>query len=275
MKKILLAFDGNHFSEAALEFARQLNDRNPILLTAAFLPQVDYANLWSYSGGGNASSLFIPLVEDEDAKAVQQNIERLESFCIKHHIEYRIHKDFLDLAIPALKKESRYADLLIFSSNTFFEQTGSEAPNEFLNETLHEAECPVIVIPEKFNFPTRNILSYDGSKSSVYAIKQFACLFPELSGNETVLVYAKENSDEKLPEERNIEELSARHFSKLTLFKMDADPEKYFRTWLLNKKGAIIITGSYGRSGFSRLLKKSFAASIIHDHQLPVFIAHS
>ena len=41
MKKIILAFEGTHFSEGAFEFARKLNELRPILLTGVFLPQTE------------------------------------------------------------------------------------------------------------------------------------------------------------------------------------------------------------------------------------------
>jgi len=274
MRKILLAFDGSHYSKGAIEFAGRLNKKNPILLTGAFLPQVDYANLWSYSGGGTADKLFIPLVEDEDAESVQQNIKRFENYCIDNGIEYRVHKGFLDFALPELKKESRFADLLIISSGTFYEQAGVETPNEYLKEALHKVECPVLVVPENPVFPESNILSYDGSESSAYAIKQFAYLFPEFTENETVLVYAREKGDEELPDELNIQELVARHFPNLALFKLEANPKRYFSSWLLEKKGAILVSGAFGRSDLSRLFRKSFITDVIRDHRLPVFIAH-
>ena len=37
MKKILLAFDGTHFSNGAFQFARELNELEPALVTGAFL----------------------------------------------------------------------------------------------------------------------------------------------------------------------------------------------------------------------------------------------
>ena len=109
MKKILLAFDGEHFSTGAFEFARSLNERNSILLTGVFIPQVDYANLWSYASG-TTGPLFIPLVESEDAEKVGKNIHRFEALCKKNNIEYRVHKDFFDFALPELKKETRFAE---------------------------------------------------------------------------------------------------------------------------------------------------------------------
>jgi len=273
MKKILLAFDGTHFSEGAFEFAKALNESNKILLTGVFLPQVDYANLWSYSGGGISGPMFIPLVEGEDSEAVEKNIEKFESLCEKNDIEFRVHKDFYDFALPELKKETRFADLLIVGIESFYENLGTEEPNDYLKDTLHGVECPVIIVPEKFEFPKSNALSYDGSEASVYAIKQFAYLFPELANNPTVLVYVKEKGEE-LPDEINIEELSARHFSDLSLLRLQANAKKYFSSWMLENKGAILVSGAFGRSAFSRTFKKSFVTEIIKDHRWPVFISH-
>src|SRR5689334_5573313 len=111
MKKILLAFDGSHFSEGTLGFVRSLNEKNPILLTAAFLPQVDFANLWSFTGAGPGGTS-IPIVQTKDAPEIKENIRRFELYCQKNVIEYRIHKTFFDFALPELKNETRFADLL-------------------------------------------------------------------------------------------------------------------------------------------------------------------
>ena len=143
-----------------------------------------------------------------------------------------------------------------------------------MEDGLHGVESPVLVIPEKFDYPMTNILSYDGNKSSVYAIKQFAYLFPEMSGNPTLLVYANKKTDSEIPEEVNIEELTARHFPDLTVTKIDSSSGKYFGAWISKKKSAILISGSFGRSLFSRIFRKSFISDVIRDHKLPVFIAH-
>jgi nucleotide-binding universal stress UspA family protein len=274
MKKILVAFDGHHFSEGALAFVKFVNDKNPVLLTGAFLPQVDYASLWSYSGGGQVASMYIPLVEDEDAEAVQQNIERFKEYCVKNKIEHRVHKDFFDFALPELKRESRFADMLVIGSESFYNGFGRETLNDYLKSALHDVECSVIVVPEKFEMPQTNIISYDGSASSVYAIRQFACLFPELAGNPTILVFADTHVDKKFPDEANIMELAARHFSDLSLLRFEENTKKQFIKWMGEKKGALLITGAFGRSGLSQLFKKSFVTDIIADHKFPVFIAH-
>ena len=274
MKKIILAFDGGHFSEGAFEFAKQMNSVQPILLTGIFLPQVDYANLWSYANG-SAGGLFIPLMEDADTDIIEQNMKRFQKLCAANNIENRLHKDFFDFTLPALKKETRFADLVILGSESFYKNFGSEEPNDYLKDALHTAECAVVVAPEEIHYPETNILAFDGSASSVFAIKQFAYIFPDLCKNKTLLIYAKNREDGiHFPDEAYIEELAARHFPDLSLFKLNFNPRKYLATWLADKKDAILVTGAFGRSFFSRLLKPGFVSQVINAHKIPVFITH-
>lgn len=273
MKKILLAFDGTSFSEGAFEFARKLNEIQPILLTGVFLPQAELANLWSYADGVGVT--FIPLIEGSDSELIQQNIDRFEKRCQANGIDYRVHKDFYDLALPELKKESCYADMMILGSEVFYNNMGTNAPNDYLRDALHDVACPVLLVPENFDFPESIILAYDGSEESVYAIKQFAYLFPELTNKkETLLVFANNHPGEDFPDKIQIEELAARHFSNLTLLNLTINNKKEFSDWVLDKKSAMLVSGSYGRSGLSQLFKNSFIKDIIAGHRLPVFIAH-
>jgi len=274
MRKILLAFDGSHFSEGAFEFARRLNEVNPILLTGAFLPQVSYANIWSYADG-IGGPIFLPVQEDEVTEEINKNIEKFNSLCVKHNNEHSVRKDLTDLALPELKKESRFADLLIIGGESFYENAGSGDPNNYLKDALHEMECAVMVVPEKYDFPTLNILTYNGSPSSVYAIKQFTYLFPEFAANKTLLIYAKDEEGISIPDEAYVEELVSRHFSDLTVTKLNIDPKERFVKWLNNNTSAVLICGAYGRSIVSQLFKKSFIADVLSEHKFPVFITHN
>jgi hypothetical protein len=272
MKKILLAFDGAHFSEGAFEFVRRMTEMEPALVTGVFLPQVDYARLWSYTAGGIGGPLFIPL--PDDSEAITRNKERFETLCRQNNIDYRVHRDFNDFALPELKKETWFADLLVIGSESFYENAGVGEPNEYLEETLHAVACPVVLVPEKFNFPDNSILAYDGSESSVFAIKQFAYLFPAFAKNETLLVYSDPHGDNSIPEQANIEELAARHFSNLTICKLTISTKKVFTSGLQQKQSAFLVSVSFGRSSLSLMFRKSYISGAIKEHKLPIFITH-
>jgi hypothetical protein len=258
MKKIIIAFEGTHFSEGAFEFARRLNELQPVLLTGVFLPQTELANVWSY--GDALGAPFTPVMETEEAEVVKQNIAHFEKRCIGNGIDFRVHKDFYDL--------------VILGSEIFYQDTGLQFSRHYLKEALQHMECPVLLVPEQFEFPESNVLAYDGSEEALFAIKQFAYIFPELTDRETLLVYASPDSDDDFPDIIKIEELAARHFSDLTLYKLNVDPKKHFSFWMAERKSSILVSGSYGGTEFLQLFKKSFVQDIIATHKVPVFIAH-
>ncbi|MDR3679953.1 MAG: hypothetical protein P4L41_08300 [Flavipsychrobacter sp.] len=269
MKKLLAVFDGNQFAEGIIQFAKDLNELEPILLTGVFLPAVSYSDAMTYFLGGMAGPIYIPYVND-NPELIEVNIEKFEARCQTHHIEYRVHRD--DFILDDLNKETRYADLLVLNSQLLFENLGEDS-EDYLEDTIHRSECATLLIPEDFEFPQSIIIAYDGSASSVFALKQFAYLFPEFSELPTLIVYASEKNDD-LPDLPYIEELAARHFKHLTFFKLETNPQKYFNSWLSEKGGGLLVTGSHGRSFISELFKTSFIRNIIKDHKLPLFVAH-
>ena len=273
MKKILIAFDGVQLSKGAFAFARQLNDLHSILLTGVFMPQLTYANLWSYADG-MAGAGFVPLVEPDVAKQLEQNVKRFEALCLKNNIAYSVHRDYKDFALPELKRETRFADLLIIGSETFYSQIVGDDPDNYLRDALHDAECPVLVVPENCHFPETNIIAYDGSAASVFAMKQFVYLFPELRALETVIVYSDSSGQREFPEEEQIKELAKQHFMDVSFQKPTCGSKDEFAQWVGKHKRAMLITGAYGRSGLSQWITKSFADKVITGHGLPVFIAH-
>jgi len=274
MKKIIVAFDNMHYSAGAMQFVLDLHQLQPVMLTGIFLPAIDYSALWSRSAGAMAGPMFIPLAEEGEAEEIHAHIARFEQFCQEHHIRYAVHKDFFDFTLNDFQQETRFADLLVIGSEAFYKDMGTETINVYLQDTLKHAECPVLLVPELFEFPQTNILTYDGSDASVYAIKQFAYLFPELCDRKTLIIYLNEDPEAVMPGEKKIKDFVCRHFNQCGYLTLHLDARKYLTTWVSEQKGGLLVSGSFSRSGISNLFKRSFVYEAIVEHQLPVFIAH-
>lgn len=95
-----------------------------------------------------------------------------------------------------------------------------------------------------------------------------------MSNQETAIVYATDENEDEIPSKDRIEELLQQHFMDVDIVKLDLHPKKYFKTWVGDKRNAILVSGSFGRSFISELFRKSFINEIMEDHRLPVFIAH-
>jgi hypothetical protein len=270
MKKVLAVFDGSNFSEAAFNFILRYPNEKNLLLVGVFLSSIDYETLFGYhlELGGYVTTAV------DDYETIALNMQRFKTLCEKNDISYRVHGDVGEDALKQLRKETRFADLLIISSELFYRNAHSEKQSsQHLEDIMKYSECPILLLPETFDFPRTNVLAYDGSESSTYAIKQFSYLFPQLRGNPTRVVYASKQAGD-LPEQVLVEELAARHFGNLSLQKLDFEPETYFNTWIANKKDTILVTGSFSKDGLAGLLHKSFIQETINDHRLPIFVAH-
>lgn len=273
MKKFIIALDGQHFPKGAFEFAKSINLSSGILLAGVFLSPVDYSKLLVFTGMEAVPLLPEWLTKNDDDVLVSKNVNDFTEACINEGIEYRIHKDVDMMAISSLIEESRFADALLISSELFYNNVSKQQPNFYLEEVLKKSECPVMLIPENYTEPNHIILTYDGSESSVFAIKQFAYVHPELTKKETVLLSILAHEDD-LPEYNLITELVSRHFPKLRLQALHLKDKKGFTGWLENTPDSFIVMGAFSRTTFSHLFKKSFAAGIIQAIKMPIFISH-
>ncbi|GEP93589.1 hypothetical protein SAMN05660909_05499 [Chitinophaga terrae (ex Kim and Jung 2007)] len=267
MKKVLLAIDGDNFSEGAFEFARKMNEQEPICLTGVFLPELNL------SGNLNYTSVFVSLIEIYGAASLERSIATFKQQCLRYGIEFRMHSDLSNFGIPELKKETRFADLLLLGHEKFYKDPTLYGTDEFLGSALHNAECPVVAVPEHFTFPESVVLTYDGEASSTHAIKSFAYLFPQLCNRRTILVYGT-SSDRQIPEIDEIKELAGHHYSNIEFYRLNADPRRYFDTWLEETRHPIVVSGAYGRTGISRTFRRSFVHEVMRDHILPIYIDH-
>jgi nucleotide-binding universal stress UspA family protein len=273
MKKIILALDGEHFPKGAFELAAFLNQKEAVLVTGVFLSPIDVSKIVAYTGL-EAVPLMPSLTDGDYSEQVQQNIDLFRNKCVAEGMEFRIHNDSDNLPLASLIKESRFADLLFVSRESFFSNISKEQPNEYMQELLKKTECPVVVVPENFKAPEKVIVLYDGEASSAFALKQFAYLFPSFSNLPVTLTEVTASPNENLPDQDAVAELAARHFSDLTLNEVAMENKKYFTTWLSEHEKTWVVMGAYGRSLLSTLFKKSFADEVIKNVELPLFIAH-
>lgn len=274
MKKIIIALDGEHFPHGAFEFAKYINQQSDILLAGVFLSPVDYSKVLAFSGVDGVTLLPEWLMQDDDESLVSKNIILFKEACEKEGISYRVHKDNNLLALSSLVEETRFADLLLVSSELFYKNIGNRQPNFYLEEVLKKTECPVLLVPEKFTAPNQVVLAYNGSESCLFAIKQFAYLFPGLTNKETILLSISANTEEEIPEYSLVTELISGHYANLQLQHIAMNNKTNLVTWLEGQPDSYVVMGSFSRSMFSELFKKSFASSVIKDAKMPVFISH-
>lgn len=264
MKKVLLVMQGDHFPDSALDFIRRLNDQSPLMVTGLLLPEIVPIKNWAAYSAASAGNLKDPFVA--------ANTRKFEEKCSSCDIAHRLHLGTTDLALPQVIEESMFADLLIASDAAFFTE-GNETSEEGLLHAMHDVSCPVLVIPENYRYPQQIMLAYDGSASAMYAIKQFAYLFPELCRLEITVVYENEAHNTAIPHQDYASEWMDVHFPNNKFVSLNYKAKQLFSSET-NARSVLVVAGSFGRSGISQWLQPSFAAELFAQRGLILFTAH-
>jgi len=272
MKKIIVPVEGTAYRPELLEFARLLGTRSRVLLTAAFVPELDYAHLRA----GEAAGMDIAGLSygDEEDKLIARNTARVKRFCEENEIDYSIRGERPDFALPAIRKEARFADLLLLSSAHFFGMISDRQPNAFMKQLLHSSECPMMLLPKKPGLPGELIFAYDGSASATFAIRQFVYLFPEFTRLRATLVHLGNKTTSEVPDESFIRELGGRHFKQFRVLRLNRRTDSFYDSWIGLMDNPWLICGAFGRSDWSLFFSDSWATRMIREHRVPLFIAH-
>ncbi len=275
-KKILLAMEGDRFSNSTLKYGIEIAKQTDSLLVGVFMRDLKYAGYaypivfdQPFVDTGSYSKFL-----KEERENINANIKIFNDKCSKEGVAHKVH---LDEAAPieGLIHESAYADLIIMDSKMNISDLLPDNPSSTLRDILVDAHCPIMIVPGSYQEIKNIILSYDGSHSSAFAIRMFNYVFPEWSDYKTFLVSINDTKGNHLKENTNIRELMARHYDNVTYEIMRGDVSKEMKKFMkYNYSNSIVVMGAYGRNALSRLWRQSLANMIIKDIKVPVFISH-
>lgn len=277
MKKIIAALDGLKPSESTKQYAIELARINNAFLTGVFLDDFSYTsyNIYDVVTKDGANERDLEQFNREDSARRDRAGNVFGQACREAGIAYNIHHDN-NIALQELVHESTYADLLVIDSSETFQQRPDKIPTRFIRDLLPDVHCPVLVVPQEFRPIEKLVFLYDGTPSSVYAIKMVSYLmhFPENIPAEVVSVKGF-YEDLHLPDNRLMKEFMKRHFPQSSFVVLKGNAETGMTDYLKNQKQPMMVAmGAYGRSNISRWLKQSMGNVLMKELNTCIFIAH-
>jgi hypothetical protein len=218
----------------------------------------------------------LKVIEKKDEQVKAESIFRLKKMFEANGIHFTIHQNRY-LAFTSLLNESHFADLIIIEETASFSNYNKKTPSRFIKDLLHDADCPVMLLPKNFKPIEKIIYTYDGSPSSVYAIRQFSYIFPALCKLEAEIVHITYKKDSThMPEAHLIHELLKRKHTilKQKIIRQDNEGQALLNYLKKEMPVCVLVMGAYKRSAFSMLLHRSEADMLIKELKVPLFIAH-
>jgi hypothetical protein len=277
MKKIIAAFDGIRFSESTMQYAIYLAKESKAHLVGVFLREstaLGFAFYEMVARGSISGNKLFDDIENSDKDSVRQSVGKFIDACREANISYSVHQDKKN-AVDELIHETLFADLLVIDAWETFSYLENKLPGWFIKHVLHEAHCPVMVVPRKFRPIEKMIYLYDGSPASVHATKMANYILPEFAKMKTEMLSAvNKHTAPVLPDNKLVKEWVNRHASG-TRFTIIKGGEAGLMARLTKESSqSLIVAGSYQRSRLSMWFHESLANLLMRKIKSPVFIAH-
>lgn len=275
MEKILLVVNAQKPDVFSIDFACRIANLTQAKLTGLFIENI-HVN-YSLPDALEDDSYFTTLNKTANARVTvdtDQSIRLFKEECLRKGIKAEVYVDKGE-PIQEIIFESRFADLLIIHPEVSFYNRDEPLPSHFVKEILARVECPVLLAPGKFENIEEIVFCYDGSASSVFAIKQLTYLLPEMHEKKITLLEVSEKDEEEFTEaHRRMIDWLRIHFHSVYYHSIKGDSKDELCNYFFKKEKMLIVIGAYGRSMHSNFFRKSKADVLIRMIDLPIFVTH-
>ncbi len=276
MEKILFVTDAVKLNMQHLDFACFLANLTHSRLTGIFLENLEREVRSKDTLQQLAVASASPGVSVRELKESYcgEHIKAFRDACELRGVNCSTHRN---RGVPALEVlgESRYADLIVIDPSISFANEREVIPTAFVKEVLEGAECPVVIAPESFDGIDRIIFTFDHSRSSVFAIKEFTHLFPELHDRKALILSVTEPGNTAMEDKYKLKEWLRAHYQDTALVVLeDSNKRARLLEYLLAQKKAFVVMGAFGRGLVSAFFTPSHAVPVMKYVSQPVFIAH-
>ena len=205
---------------------------------------------------------------------IKANIHLFKESCISNEVCSDIYLE-QELSINELITGSAFADLIVIDAAFSLRDGVSSVPSESVKEILNKATCPVIISPLSFERIDELVFTYNGSQSSLFAIKQFTYLFPEYFDKKLSIIQVNKSGSWPQRDLGKLREWLKNHYLDVNFIALEGIAENELMTFLLRKKHVFIVMGAYSRNSISQFFNESTAEVLIKTLTQPIFIAHN
>lgn len=278
MEKILIVANASKFNKSFIDFSTYIANVTKSRLTCICLidaAEVSEPALKTHYAMPEVGGLVN--VESEWSTSKQQvpdeNVLLFQNAFSNRGISCAVRQAGPD-SVTEIISESRFADLMVMDPEMSINGNPDEVPTAFVKQLLASVECPVVLSPYAFYGIDEVLFAYDGSASSVFAIKEFIHVFPMFQDTKVTVLQVNEGTALSIAEKDKIRELLTAHYSKVNFIALEGRAADELFGYLLLKKNTFVVMGAFGRNLLSSFFKPSTAELILKAVDLPIFIAH-
>lgn len=271
MKKLLVAFNATTYSSTlaqfAIKMARQSNSSlHAVFINPSFAPvaQYPFPNDLPLASSGLVST---EEMIKESQRLIEADMQVFQDNCAEHGVKCKMDST-TNIGLEDLIDHSAFSDVILCDSK---EELGGISIRDLLADT----HCPVLLVPKTIATPSRAILCYDESFSSILAMKMYSYVFPEWKELSTTVLSINPKGDNGLKYDDYLNDWLPEHFPNLEKQILQGNLQRELVSFIRrDDEPSIVVMGAYGRNAVSRLFHKSLANIVIEETNALLFIMH-
>jgi hypothetical protein len=264
-KKILIGFGSNIYSELEVDFTIRYLAQPKMLLVGAVLS--DLQGLTGHEPCEDQECKGTPQACEH--RKVSKDRQRLHAYlherCEALGCRAVVHQDG-GTTLEALMHETRYADLLVISQETYLASTPSGGQLLPVSRVLEKCDCPVLVVPPQPAALEQVVLTFDGSARAMGGIKQFAYVLAGITQKLPVTVLATYTDSNELTasEEKLFIEYLKQHFRNVALHRICENSERTLLSAVGLNENSLVVVNNPSPQNLPLLKKLLDGAATLH-----------
>lgn len=277
IKDLLVAYDGNESSNAAVRFAAQM--------AAKYKASITGMHVYRQEKYESHIRRWIPEEVMQNLRAAETNVEEsigdafnaeIKAAKFKGKVKWIAHEGQPDILLPRF---ARYFDMMIAGQFSNVDQSGGGSLSA--EELLLRSGKPIITVPTAYeakSFKEEAAVAWDGSRSAARALTDAMQILETKKRLDVIRLISSDEDEDKrvLPEHDLIAHLEA-HGINANLVQLKSGMGAAGRTILdhcFETKPDVLVMGAYGRGRFGTLLFGSTAQYVLKNMTVPVLMSH-
>jgi hypothetical protein len=270
MKNILLILNGTitppHVIDSALHIAKSTSSLLHTIFINYRSDLAEYNYLFPNDLSLTRNNLTGKTIAEENAELAASQVRLFTDECGSANVDFFIEPK-TDITLGDIINYSAFSDFILTDAHENFKE-------HHISDLLQNVHCPIYLISKDAPGTQNVVLAYDGSVSSIYAIKMYSYLFMEFGDLPTYLVYTSSANNGDLPHEKEVKMWLSGHYRNLEIKILHGDVRNVLADFTGSLPHSLVVMGSYGRNSLSRFFHKSAANKMIEEGKSSVFMTH-
>ena len=180
-----------------------------------------------------------------------------------------------EISLSQLTSLATYNDLVIADARIDFNDYLQTSLSASLKDMLVDAHAPILLLRAEREPLSKIIFTYDGSYSSMHAIKMYSYLFPASRNVPVLLLSVNASRDDQAGNQKLLDEWLAHHYGNVEKETLQQHAKEKLLEIVNRFTGNThVVISAYGKEAYARIFHPSHVHLLLKFSNASLFVSH-